>query len=92
MQQIQELELLKKLQKDLFDAGVNVITSGNHIFGIKKETIEHIVREKRLLRPENFIEGTPGKGFEIYRVQSGKKIAVLNLMGNIFMKKCEDVF
>ena len=91
MQQIQELELLKKLQKTCINAGVDVITSGNHIWD-QKETIEHIAREKRLLRPENFIEGTPGKGFEIYRAPSGEKIAVLNLMGNIFMKKCEDVF
>ncbi len=75
----------------MFNAGVNVITSGNHIWD-QKETIEHITKEKRLLRPENLIEGTPGKGFEIYSVPSGKKIAVLNLMGNIFMKKCEDVF
>ncbi len=75
----------------MFNAGVNVITSGNHIWD-QKETIEHITKEKRLLRPENLIEGTPGKGFEIYNVPSGEKIAVLNLMGNIFMKKCEDVF
>jgi metallophosphoesterase (TIGR00282 family) len=75
----------------MFNAGVNVITSGNHIWD-QKETIEHITKEKRLLRPENLIEGTPGKGFEIYNVLSGEKIAVLNLMGNIFMKKCEDVF
>ena len=83
--------ITEKITEDLFNAGVDVITSGNHIWD-QKETIEHITREKRLLRPENFIEGTPGKGFEIYRAPSGEKIAVLNLMGNIFMKKCEDVF
>jgi hypothetical protein len=83
--------ITEKNAEDMFNAGVNVITSGNHIWD-QKETIEHITKEKRLLRPENLIEGTPGKGFEIYSVPSGKKIAVLNLMGNIFMKKCEDVF
>ena len=83
--------ITEKITEDLFNAGVNVITSGNHIWD-QKETIEHITKEKRLLRPENLIEGTPGKGFEIYSVPSGEKIAVLNLMGNIFMKKCEDVF
>ena len=83
--------ITEKITEDLFNAGADVITSGNHIWD-QKETIEHITREKRLLRPENFIEGTPGKGFEIYRASSGEKIAVLNLMGNIFMKKCEDVF
>mgnify|MGYP000300663473 CR=1 FL=1 len=83
--------ITEKITEDLFNAGVDVITSGNHIWD-QKETIEHITKEKRLLRPENLIEGTPGKGFEIYSVPSGEKIAVLNLMGNIFMKKCEDVF
>ena len=83
--------ITEKITEDLFNAGVDVITSGNHIWD-QKETIEHITREKRLLRPENFIEGTPGKGFEIYRASSGEKIAVLNLMGNIFMKKCDDAF
>ena len=83
--------ITEKNAEDMFNAGVNIITSGNHIWD-QKETIEHITKEKRLLRPENLIEGTPGKGFEIYNVLSGEKIAVLNLMGNIFMKKCEDVF
>ena len=83
--------ITEKITEDLYNAGVDVITSGNHIWD-QKETIEHIAREKRLLRPENFIEGTPGRGFETYIVSSGEKIAVLNLMGNIFMKKCDDVF
>ena len=83
--------ITEKITEKLFNAGVNVITTGNHVWD-QKETIEHIAREKRLLRPENLIEGSPGKGFEIYTSASGLKIAVLNLMGNIFMKKCEDVF
>ena len=83
--------ITEKITKDLFNSGVDVITTGNHVWD-QKETIEHIAREKRLLRPENLIMGTPGKGFEIYSTLSGAKIAVLNLMGNIFMKKCEDVF
>ena len=83
--------ITEKNAEDMFNAGVDVITSGNHIWD-QKETMEHITKEKRLLRPENLVEGTPGKGFEIYSVPSGEKIAVLNLMGNIFMKNCEDVF
>ena len=83
--------ITEKITEDLFNAGADVITSGNHIWD-QKETIEHISREKRLLRPENLVENTPGRGFEIYRVPSGAKVAVLNLMGNVFMKKCEDVF
>jgi len=83
--------ITEKITEDLFNSGVDVITSGNHIWD-QKETLEHITREKRLLRPENFIEGTPGKGFGIYSAPSGEKIAVLNLIGNVFMKKSEDVF
>jgi len=83
--------ITEKITEDLFNAGVDVITSGNHIWD-QRETIEHIAREKRLLRPENLIEGTPGKGFEIFTTSSGIKIAVLNIMGNLFLKKCEDVW
>ena len=83
--------ITEEITKDLFNAGVDVITTGNHVWD-QKETIEHISREKRLLRPENLILNSPGKGFEIYSTKSGIKIGVLNLMGNIFMKKCDDVF
>ena len=54
--------------------------------------MEHIERETRLLRPENLIKNSPGKGFGIYNSKNGFKVGVLNLMGNIFMKKCDDVF
>ena len=83
--------ITEKITKDLFNSGVDVITTGNHVWD-QKETIKHIIREKRLLRPENLVMDTPGSGFEIYNTPSGVKIAVLNLMGNIFMKKCENVF
>ena len=51
-----------------------------------------IDKEKRLLRPKNLFEPAPGKGFEIYITAEKVKIGVLNLMGNVFMKKCDDVF
>ena len=68
-----------------------MITSGNHIWD-EKETMEFITSEKRLLRPENLIKGSPGLGSGIFKSKNNKKVAVINLMGNIFMKKCEDVF
>ncbi len=58
----------------------------------QKETMEFITSEKRLLRPENLIKGSPGVGFGIFNSKNNKKVAVINLMGNIYMKKCEDVF
>ena len=75
----------------MFNSGVDVITTGNHVWD-QKETANHIEREKRLLRPENISINSPGKGFGIYESKNGFKVGVLNLMGNVFMKKCDDVF
>jgi len=83
--------ITKKNTEEFFKAGTDVITSGNHIWD-EKETMEFITSEKRLLRPENLIEGSPGAGTGIFNSKNNKRVAVINLMGNIFMKKCEDVF
>jgi len=83
--------ITKKNTEEFFKAGTDVITSGNHIWD-EKETMEFITSEKRLLRPENLIKGSPGLGYGIFKSKNNKKVAVINLMGNIFMKKCEDVF
>ena len=57
------------------------------------ETTKFIEEEKRLLRPANFVDGTPGNGFGVYTTKNNKyKIGVINLMGNVFMKKTDDVF
>ena len=80
------------IAEEFFLKGVDVITSGNHIWD-KKETTDYIEKENRLLRPANLAEGSPGKGYEIYISKNKKyKIGVINLMGNVFMKKTEDVF
>ena len=81
----------KQNLEDFFNSGTDVITSGNHIWD-QKETMEIIAKEKRLLRPENSIKPAPGNGFGIFDTKNKKKIAVVNLMGNIFMKKSDDVF
>jgi len=83
--------ITKKNTEDFFRAGTDVITSGNHIWD-EKETMEFISSEKRLLRPENLVKGSPGNGSGIFISKNKKKVAVINLMGNIFMKKSEDVF
>ena len=83
--------ITKKNVEEFFKAGTDVITTGNHIWD-QTETMKFITSEKRLLRPQNLIEGSPGKGFGIYNSKNNKKVAVINLMGNIFMKKCDDVF
>jgi metallophosphoesterase (TIGR00282 family) len=87
----QGVGITEKITNELFNCGVDVITTGNHVWD-QKEIVNHIEREKRLLRPDNLDENSPGKGFEIYKSKKGFKIGVLNLMGNIFMKKSDDVF
>ncbi len=76
--------------KDLINFGVDVITSGNHIWD-QKEILEIIDKEKKLIRPANLLEGQPGNGYGIYGIKN-KKIAVINLIGNVFMKKSQDLF
>ena len=83
--------ITKKNTNEFFEAGVDVITTGNHVWD-QKETMEFITSEKRLLRPQNMVKGSPGNGTGIFQAKNKKKIAVINLMGNIFMKKCDDVF
>jgi hypothetical protein len=87
----QGVGITEKISNELFNSGVDVITTGNHVWS-QKETLNHIEKEIRLLRPENLTFSSPGKGFGIYNSKNGFKIGVLNLMGNIFMKKCNDVF
>ena len=83
--------ITKKNIEDFIKAGADVITTGNHVWD-QKETMEIITNEKRLLRPENLTKGSPGNGYGVYNSKNKKRVAVINLMGNIFMKKCEDVF
>ena len=83
--------LTKEICQDFYNCGVNVITTGNHVWD-QKEIMNYIDKENKLLRPLNLFEPAPGKGFEIYESDKNIKIGVLNLMGNVFMKKCEDVF
>ena len=83
--------ITKQNSEDIFSSGVDVITSGNHIWD-QKETAEFIKNEKRLLRPENTLKPVPGEGYGIFKSKNNQRVAVLNLMANVFMKKSDDVF
>ena len=83
--------ITEEICKDFFNCGVDVITTGNHVWD-QKEIMSFIEKEHRLLRPKNLFEPSPGKGFGIFVAKNGLKVGVLNLMGNVFMKKCENVF
>ena len=83
--------ITNKIVEEFLKVGVDVITTGNHVWD-QKETMQFIDSEKRLLRPENLTKGSPGNGFGIFNSKNNKKVAVINLMGNVYMKKSDDVF
>ncbi len=75
----------------LRDYGVDVMTSGNHIWD-KKEAIEYIGTEPRLLRPANYPAGVPGRGSCIAQTGDGRAVGVINVMGRVFMLNIDDPF
>jgi len=77
-----------QMAEQLFAAGVDVMTSGNHIYD-KREVIPYIEEQPRLLRPANYPAGTPGGGLWTGEVR-GLRVAVLNLMGRVYMPPTHD--
>jgi metallophosphoesterase (TIGR00282 family) len=74
---------------DFFQAGVDVITGGDHIWD-QKDIPGYIAHEKRLLRPHNFPPRTPGSGFVIVTLPNGATLAVLHLLGQVFHREYLD--
>ena len=83
--------ITENICKELYSYGVDVITTGNHLWD-QKEISDYIDRDDRLLKPFNFAEGSPGIGFNKYVLNDGKSIAVINIMGNLFMRSCDNAF
>jgi len=83
--------ITKKICEQLFDLGVDVITSGNHIWD-QKEIIFFIENEKRLIRPCNYPKQTPGRGFGVYKTKDGNLVSVINVMCRLFMESIDDPF
>jgi hypothetical protein len=75
--------LTKKVFNELKNLGIDVITSGNHIWD-KKEITEFIDKEDSILRPANYPNQVPGRGYAVFK-KNGKNIGVINLMGRVFM-------
>lgn len=71
--------------------GVDVMTSGNHVWD-KKELLEYLPRQPKLLRPANFPAGVPGRGSYLARTRRGELVGVLNIMGRVFMTPLDDPF
>jgi metallophosphoesterase (TIGR00282 family) len=81
----------KDIGDTLLEWGVDVMTSGNHIWD-KKEAIDYIATEPRLLRPANYPAGVPGKGSYVVQTGDGRAVGVINAMGRVFMLNLDDPF
>lgn len=77
--------------EELLEAGIDVLTSGDHIWK-QKQIFDIIDTEDRLLRPANYPENTPGSGSGIYKTEKNISVAVINLLGRIFMQPIDCPF
>jgi 2',3'-cyclic-nucleotide 2'-phosphodiesterase len=80
-----------KIADEFFDWGVDVLTSGNHIWD-KKEIMPYLNRHPRILRPANYPAQDPGRGLTMLKTRSEEDVAVLNLQGRVFMPPTDDPF
>jgi 2',3'-cyclic-nucleotide 2'-phosphodiesterase len=83
--------ITREIGDQILEWGVDVMTSGNHIWD-KKEALDYIGTEPRLLRPANYPAGVPGRGSYVARTQGGVSVGVVNLMGRVFMLNIDDPF
>ena len=83
--------ITREIGDQLLEWGIDVMTSGNHIWD-KKEALDYIGAESRLLRPANYPAGAPGKGSYLARTRDGRSVGVVNVMGRVFMLNIDDPF
>src|ERR1700704_6261433 len=83
--------MTREIGDQLLEWGVDVMTSGNHIWD-KKEALDYIGAEPRLLRPGDYPGGAPGKGSYLARTRDGRSVGVVNVMGRVFMIPIDDPF
>lgn len=83
--------ITEETAKELFSLGIDVLTSGNHIWD-KRESFSFIGREERLVRPANYPPGTVGRGSTVVRTAGGVPVGILNLEGRVFMNNLDCPF
>ena len=83
--------ITREIGDTIRDHGVDVMTSGNHIWD-KREALDYIQLEPRLIRPANFPTGVPGSGHVVVNTRSGDPVAVINVMGRVFMTPLDNPF
>jgi metallophosphoesterase (TIGR00282 family) len=83
--------LTPSLAEELFNTGVDVLTSGNHIWD-KREIYDYLDTDRPVLRPANYPDDVPGRGWLIHHLADGEPVAVINLMGQVFMNQLDSPF
>jgi metallophosphoesterase (TIGR00282 family) len=83
------LGIIPKTAFEIFDAGVDIITTGNHVWD-KKEALQLLKENDSILRPINFPPSAPGYGFTVYEGERDVKVLVVNLQGRVFMDPVVD--
>ena len=83
--------ITRDVAENLRDYGVQVMTTGNHVWD-KKEALQYITTEPRLLRPANYPKGVPGGGRYVAEIAGGVRIGIINVMGRIFMNPLDNPF
>ena len=80
-----------ELAKDLLSHNIHVLTTGNHVWR-QREIRDYMSRQPLLLRPQNFLEGQPGRGFGVFETAAGVPVGVINLVGQVFMDPAQNPF
>ena len=83
--------LTPSLAEELLDGGIDVITSGNHIWD-KREIYDYLDTDRPVLRPINYPDTAPGRGWVVHRTDTGAEVAVINAMGRVFMNQLDSPF
>jgi metallophosphoesterase (TIGR00282 family) len=81
--------IIRRTADELFESGINVLTGGNHIWD-KKEALDLLKSERRVLKPLNFHVSTPGNGSMVYKTAAGHPVVIVSLQGRVFMEAVVD--
>jgi metallophosphoesterase (TIGR00282 family) len=85
------LGITQDTANELFSCGVDLLTTGNHVWD-RKEILNYIDQDERILRPANYPKGVPGRGYTVMELEGKPPVAVFNLSGRVFMAPLDDPF
>jgi metallophosphoesterase (TIGR00282 family) len=83
--------LTPRLAEEMLAGGIDVVTSGNHIWD-KREIYEYLDTERPVLRPLNYPDAAPGRGWTVHQTDAGVEVAIINAMGRVFMNQLDSPF